>query len=308
MPLLYRKKTLAVKTEATYGTAESLTSSEAIRVNDCTLKNAAELVAREKSDGTNGTDIGIPSGLKMELAFKNFAHGDAGSGDPAYAAALLPAVGMPSPSSNTYTTSSTTTNWKGMTAALNRDGRRLIGRGFMGNLKQTWEASKPVVFDWNFIGAVAANPTLRTDTTQLSGITFDGDDAPIFAGSGSLTIDGATTFKISKAEIDLNNNPYAREDPNAVGGYIGGYLTNPSPTIKLDVEAVAVATKDWHTFFYAATQFNVVLVANGGTGNTVTCTCTNCQLRMPPEESDRNNLLIDNLDCQINGTVSIAFS
>jgi hypothetical protein len=307
MPLLYRKHTLGVKAEATYGTAETITASEALRVNDLTMKVAAEVINREKSTGLLGTDVGVPSKRSLELKFKNYAHGDGSSGDPAWAAALFQSCGF-AQSSSSYATTSTVSSWKGMTAAINRDGRRLIGRGFMGNHRQMWKSGEPVLFEWDYVGAVTAATTVYTDTTQLSGISFEAAVPPIFAGSGSLTVDSVTTYKIASAEIDINTGRYIREDSVAVGGYIGGYLANPSPTIKIDPEAVAVATKDWGTAFFAASEITIVLVANGGTGNTITTTCTNCQLKNYPEEVDRNNLLVDSLMFQVNGTVTTAFS
>lgn len=307
MPLLYNKKTLAVKVEGTYGTAETLTNAEAMRVNDLTMKVASEVIAREKSTGALGSDVGVPSARKIELKFKNYAHGDGSSGDPAWATALFQSCGF-AKSTNSYATSSTTTDWKGMTAAINRDGRRLIGRGFMGNHRQIWKSGEPVLMEWDYVGAVNAATTVYTDTTQLSGMSFESAVPPIFAGSSSLTIDSSTAFKIASAELDLNTNPFAREDPNAVGGYIGGWLTNIMPTIKIDPEAVTVATKDWGTAFFGASEITIILVANGGTGNTMTTTCTNCQLKSYPEEVDRNNLLADSLLFQVNGTVTTAFT
>lgn len=310
MPLLYRKKTLAIKAEGTYGTVETLTAAECHRVMDATFEVDSTVINREKSTGGMGTDVGVPVGAKLMLGFKNLAHGDGSTGDPAWAAALFPSCGMIQ-SSSSYATSiiaAAQASWTGLSAAMNRDGRRLIGRGGMGNLKQTWTAGKPVEFNWEYILAAVANPTLRTDTAQLSSITFESAVPPIYQGSGSLSIGGVTTHKISRAEIDLNNQPFAREDPNAVGGYIGGYIQNTSPSIKLDTEAVAVATKDWGTAYFAGSEITIILVANGGTGNTITATATACQLKSYPKEADRNNLLTDNLEFQVNGTFTTAFT
>jgi hypothetical protein len=308
MPLLFNKKTLAAKPEGTYGTAETLTNAEVFRVNDLSMENAADFVERQKSDGTLGTDIGVPGAPFIDLKFWNFAHGGGANDEPNWASAFYPTCGMPSHASNGYRTSSTQSDWKGLTAAKNTDGRRLIGRGGMGNIKWTFEAGKAVRQDFTYKLAATAYPPLLTDTTQLTGMTFDGDDCPIWAGSGSLTIDAATTFKAAKCEVELNTNPFAREDPNAVGGYIGGYIQDIKPTLKIDVESVLVATKDWHTFFYNNTQFTVALVAASGTGGTATFTATNCQLKMPPKEGNRNGLLIDNLECNINGTWTVVYS
>jgi|GEM_PF-6384474 len=310
MPLFKRKKTIGVKAEVTYGTVETITAAEAMRCHDFSFDADSTAIEREKSTGGLGTDTSVPSGTKLMLAFKNFVHGDGGTGDPAWAAALFPTVGMIQ-TSNSYATSiiaASQASWKGLTAAANVDGRRIIGRGGMGNLKQIWIPGKATEFEWNYILAAVASPTLRTDTAQLSGISFESAVPPVWQGAGSLTIDSVTTNKVSKVEIDLNNQPYAREDPVAVGGYIGGYIQGAKPRIKMDIESLAVSSKDWHTAYFSALEITIILVCGSATGNVITTTATLCQLASLPKEGDRNGMLIDNLDFQVNGTLTTAFT
>jgi hypothetical protein len=212
---------------------------------------------------------------------------------------------MPSPSANTYATSSTMSDWKGLSAALNRDDKRRFMRGGMGNLRIMLETGQPILFDWDFIGGWQANPT---DTAQLSGISFEDIVAPTFDGSARLTIASSTAFKISKAEINLNNSPFARQDPNAAGGYCGGWLNNPKPTLTLDPEAVTIATRDWSAGREAVTEFTVVFVAGTSSGNICTITCTNVEVPDEPEEQNRNGMIVDALNCAINGVVTVAWS
>jgi len=309
MPKQFNKRTFAAKIESTYGTAETLTSSECLRVNEISMKYASELIKRMKSTGNLGTDTSPASARHIEMKIQNFLHGDGTSGDPAWASVLFPSVGMPSPSSNTYTTSSVTSDWRGITAAKNTDGRRLLGRGGMGNLKMTLTSGQPVLCDWDYILGVGAGSTVNkyTDATQLTGMSFESVNPPIFQAGSAVSVH-SLALKISKATIDLGNNPFPRPDPTKEGGFIGGWLTDIVPVITLDPEAETVATKDWIPAFTGANEASIVFVIGSVAGNTATITATNTQLLNPPEEAQRNNLLLDNLSFQVNGSLSIAFS
>lgn len=305
MPLMYDKYTVAIEAEGTYGTFATLTNADAgHRFDDPVLQIISKNIPRLKANGSLGTGKSAKGPKHTTLSFKNRLHGDGSSAAAGFMPILFPCVGMPSPSSNTYRTSSTQGDWKGLSAALNRDGFLKVGRGMMGDLSIDIAAGEAFLASWNFMGGFQADPT---DTSQLSGISFQDIVAPIFAGSGSLTIDSSTAFRIAKAQIKLNNGVFLRQDPNAAGGYIGGWLNNPKPTLTMDPEAVAVATKNWHNAQATGDEMDIVFVANGGAGNTVTITCTDCEPERP-EEANRDGVLVDQMGFNINGTVTVAVS
>jgi hypothetical protein len=303
--MMYRKRTLAVLFEGTYGTLETLAAANVHRFHMAELKYVRDVTPAPKSDGTLGNDVATPNARHATLTCKNYMRGDGSAGDPSWAASLFPCVGMPSNTSNSYQTSSTTTSWKGLSAALNRDGKRRTMRGGMGNLKMNFASGEAVENEWSFVGGYNTN---ATDTGQLSSITYEEVTAPIFAAASAFTLDGSTAFKISKATLDLRTNPFPRPDANATGGFIGGWLENILPQITMDPEAVTVATKNWDSYLDAGTQFNVIFVAGSATGNTITVTATNCQLTAPADDQERNGLLVDSLGMQVNGTVTVAFA
>ncbi len=305
MPLQFRKRTVAIAVAATYGTIGALTSAEAgYRFDDPELKYLGDIVEREKSDGNLGTDQGALGPSSTTLVMKNRLQGDGSSGDPSYAAVLFPCVGMPSNSSNSYQTASSNANWKGLDAALNRDGKRRLMRSGMGDLTIDLESGKPGMLNWSFVGGYSAN---STDTAQLTGISFEDVVAPIWANASALTI-GGTAYKASKAQLKLNTQPFLRHDPTKAGGYIGGWITNIKPTITIDPETVAIATFDWDAARTAGTQQTIIFTLGSASGNTITITCTLCQLTKPSDDTDRNGLLIDALQFSVNGTVTILFA
>ncbi len=306
MSLLYRKRTVALAPEVTYGTLESLTASNAYKFEEADIKIIENFISIPKSDGSLGTDTSPTGAKSTAMTLKNYMHGDGGTGDSAWAASLFPSVGMVA-ASNTYTTSSVSSSWKGLSSAINRDGRKINGRGMMGNLKMTLVPGQPIMNEWNHLGGWQANPTTAA---QLTGISFEDVAKPVFARSAAFTLNSSTTIstRISKAVIDLGTNPFLLPDPNAAGGYIGGWLTDIRPTLTIDPEAVLSATYDWWAAMTLETEVTAVFVAGTATGNTVTITCTNMQLNKKPEEQERNGLLVDALGFQINGTVAVAFS
>jgi hypothetical protein len=303
--MMYRKRTGAVLFEGTYGTLESLAAANVHRFHAWEMKYSRDVSPAPKSDGTLGNDKATPNARYVTLMCKNYMRGDGSSGDPSWAASLFPSVGMPSNTSNSYQTSSTQTSWKGLSAAQNRDGKRRTMRGGMGNLKMNFVAGQAIENEFNYVGGYAAN---ATDTAQLTSITYEEVTAPIFAAASAFTLDGSTAFKISKASLDLGTNPFPRPDPNATGGFIGGWLENILPKITMDPEAVAISTKNWDSYLDAGTTFDIVFVAGSATGNTITVTATTCQLTAPADDQERNGLLVDALQMQVNGTVTVAFA
>lgn len=312
MPLPYNKRTLAAKLEGTSGVYEALTSAEAgFRVIEPDMKLVSAVVATMKSDGTLGTDVS-PTGSKYTtLSFKSRLHGDGSSGAPGWASIFFPACGMPAVGTggDTFTTSSTEANWKTFSAALNRAGRRRFGRGFMGNGVMSFKSGEVVEVAWNFTGGYHEISDLNPDdTAQLTGMSYEAVVPATFGGASALTIDGSTAFKISSATLDLGAAVAARHDANSLGGFIGGYIGNIMPKITLDPEAVLNATYDWAEAYRTSDQFTVVFVVGSASGNTITITCTNCQVTKFPEEGNRNDWTIDNVELQVNGTVSVVFS
>jgi hypothetical protein len=302
----YREYTVAIEAEGTYGAFATLTNADAgHRLIDPQLEVVSKTIRRPRGDGTLGTGKGAKGPKHTTFKFKNYLHGDGTDGAPGFAAILLPCVGMPSNAADSYQTSSTQANWKGLSAALNRDGRLHVGRGMMGNLKLSAKSGEPVLLDWDMMGGYQADPT---DTSQLSGITFEDITPPTFDGSGALTIDGSTGFKISQWAIDLQTQPWLRQDANKAGGYIGGWLTDIAPFITLDPEAEAIATKNWHDAQATGDEMDIVIVVGSAAGNTVTLTLEDCELDERPKPQERNGILVDALGFNVNGPFTIAFA
>lgn len=304
-PLLTRKRVLAAKIESTQGTYEALTASEAaFRVQDRQFRIVSETLERQKP-GDLGNDIGVPAAKHTELTFTSHLCGSGASGSvPEWAQTFLPACAM-SLSSTTFSQTSATSDWKTISTGHYQNGRLFKARGMMGNLVIAGTAGMPVELNWSFQGGWEADPA---DATLLSGMSITEGIPPIFAGSGSMTLNSSTAFKISQFQIDLGNQTILREDQNAKGGYVSGYIGNILPTVTMDPEATLLATQNWWAAQSAGTEVDLVLVIGTASNNTITITCPDLQLANAPEEGDRNGLVVDNLNFRVNGRISIAFS
>src|SRR5690606_4135996 len=104
----------------------------AFRVQDAALRVPRTTLERFNQGDFTYTK-GIPQDISTALTFKHHLCGKGATGAiPAWASTFLTACGM-SLSTATYSTTSTTSDWKTITAGLYQDGRLKLARGMMGN-------------------------------------------------------------------------------------------------------------------------------------------------------------------------------
>jgi hypothetical protein len=280
-PLLPRKSILGYKAEASLGVGETITASECVvRAYDAQLR-----VVRDMIEVPAQSDLGhgpiVPSAAYTDLAFWTYAHGKGASGLPGWAG-LLAACGMVL-STATYIRQTDSTLYTSMTAWNFIDGWVKKGRGFMGNWRMGAESGRPARIDWNFTGGWVADPAAAT---MLTG-TFEAVQPPTWDGTGSFTIGGsAPADRPSRFELDWGAQVSREENPNQDGGYLGGSVRNILPRLTLDINAVAAATRNWYTGLLAGSLYDIVIVLNGGSNNTLTITCDDCQLMQSPADQD----------------------
>lgn len=302
---LTRSRLGAFKTEATYGTAETLLAADAAtRLYNLSVNLDGNFTERD-AQGAMGRTASVVGQRSGTASFTTYLHALGSSGVPHHGQ-LWEACGMVL-TSQSYATSDTTTSWKGLSISDYVGGFRKRLRGAMGNAVLRFVPGEQVAVDWSFTGGFIEN---TTDTTILSGITYEATSRmpPTWAGTARLTLDGGTTAKVGACTIDLGNSVAIREDQNAPGGVIGGFIGDRVVRVSLDPEAVAVATKDWGTFFSAGTTFDLVCVVGTGTNNIVTVTAAGLQLAAEPNNfGDRNGKLTQNLEA-IGQSLVVAYS
>lgn len=308
IPLLNRLRIMAAKVETTVGTAVSLANTDAVfKLEDRNLKIVREAGRRQKQ-GSGGNDTAIAEAAHTELTFTGRAHGKGGVGVPAWADAFLQSAGLVK-SSQVYSRSWATSSWKSITAGHYVNGLLVQGRGMMGNLKFTLQPGMMCNYEGNYMGGYVSDPS---DTAILTGVTYESVKPPIWVpGAGNaFTINGLTTVKPSKLEIDLGNEVSLREDANSAGGYASAFITAGAAKFTMDPEAIlrASASSDWHALLSANTTFSISAVLDGSTNNTITFAAT-VQVVSAPDWGDRSGKLTENVVMEeVDDSLTVTFA
>jgi hypothetical protein len=303
--LLTRKSVFAAKVESTIGTAESLANADAaFNCFDFTIQPTAEFLERHRQGGF-GQLAGIV-GLETGTAtFRTELYGDGSGGPGAWANTLLPAVGMPSPATDTYQASTAAPGAavKTLTIGGYQDGVLKRIRGAVGNLQVVIEPGKPVSLNWTFMGAWAgvSDTAILTPTypTRL----------PMLAKSAVTTI-GSFNPCFSSLTIDLGNVMEPRQCANSPGGINSFVISNRNINGTLDPESKLVATYDPYGDWLDSTAraFSVVVSDSADTVSIGNIAGAQAFQITNPQEGDRNGIKTDTLNFQIlDDSLEIAF-
>lgn len=290
---------LAAKLETTNGTAIALTASDADHiVYDFAWNPDDSSIARPMPAAMGGDKsvVGAQTGtvtFRIELAGKG-----ATSAVPAWADRFLPPCGYVKTGS-TFDRSNT---GQTLTIAWFEDGLKNILYGACGNFTIEGTHSNPVAINFSFTGLYSG----ETDVAILSP-TFPTVLPPIWVGS-TVTV-GAYTPVLSSFSIDAGNQIELRPDAAATYGIRCAWIPNHDPSLTIDPEAVAVATRDWVAVYRAMTEEAFSLTVGSATYNTITLTAAKAQTQQP-KRLVRNGLLAKSITAQLNGAtpLAIAFS
>lgn len=302
--LLDVERLIASKEETTYGDVVSLAAADAafwvLEPNMVINGEPQEMPAQ----GTGGLAWVQPGAQSVECTYKTRLIGKGASGLPGWAS-MFKACGM-SLSGATYSGTFTHSAWKSRSKSLYVDGRRIMGRGMMGNFVMNCVAGMPVGIDWRWLGGFVADPDAET---MLTGMSYDAAKPPLWDGTGALVVtDGSDqlSLKLKTLTIDYGNVLIARPSPNHAGGYIGGWITNRITQITMDPEADAECR--WHAKHTAIGSVTLSLVVDGGALNTWTIAAT-LGLRSRPTPQNRDGLHSENLVwVALNDSLTIAAS
>jgi hypothetical protein len=294
-PLLKRLSVFAAKAEGTPGTAETLAAGDGVfDVWDHEINEQTDFNTRP-GQSVFSPLTGVPGPRGGVSTFKLWLTGAAGLTADAWATVLLPSCGMLNTSS-TYTPKSDASSPANVTIGKYTDGRLKRIAGAQGKFKLTMESGKPGLAEFNFLGQFVAPSAVAKLAPNYPRAV------PPRLISATLTI-AATNYTISKIEVDYNNTLILRPDPTTASGYFGSCITDRVITIGVDPEALGYGTKDWNTDWTAGTEaaFNCVLGTTAT--NIVTIAAPKMQLMEPPNEGEREGILVDQLKFQCNRSV-----
>lgn len=294
MPLLRKKRVLAAKIEATYGTAETLTGAEAaFNVFDPVITPNIETLERQSQSAFSP----IPSvpGLRSgQVTFKTDLYGDGAGGIPGWASVFLPACGMVA-SSQVYgpVTAAPGSSVKSLTIGVYEDGLRKVLRGAVGTVKLVFETGKPAMLEWAFTGAWGG----VTDAAILAP-TYP-TILPIRFANTSLTY-GSWAPCVQSISFDLGNEVVLRECQTAsdASGYAGAIVTGRKVTGSVNPEASLVASHDTYGKWLSSNEAAMTVVL-ADAADTITIAAPKAQL-INVQEGDRSGIQTDEITFQCN--------
>lgn len=241
-PLLKKLRVVAVRHEATVGTAQSLTAADAaMNVFNPVMQPTVTMHDRENPSGF-GSLASVPGQRYFTATFMTEVRGDGTGGVPFWASRLLPACGMVR-TGNTFTVASgspvggsSDTSVRALTIGSYENGRLKLATGCMGAWKINFEASKHATIEWTFMGRY--NDVV--DAPILTGITRPTTKPIIFHGL-DVTVGGSASSCLSTLSIESGNNVIVRPCASEIGGIESGLITNRKVTATLDPESKLIA-------------------------------------------------------------------
>lgn len=286
-----RRRVLAAKVEATPGTAESLTTTEAcFNVYDLMIQPNISVDPREGQGGFSPL-FGVPGARMGTCTFSTDVTAE--NTIPKWASVLLPACGFVA-SSNIFSPVSQPPGSGGvktLTLGGYIHGVKKALRGCMGNAVFRFTAGGRIVVNFTFTGiwidpadvAMLANtrPTLQ----------------PMRFASAGLSIGGYSP-KIRELTLDFGNQVIMREDANDPSGCAHAVITGRNLHGHIDPELVTVATKDYHNEWLTMVEQALAISLTAGT-QLFEVDAPKMQF-LNVQEENRNDLTTEGIDYQLN--------
>ena len=290
MSLISRRSVFAAKVEATAGTAETLTATEAaFNARDFVIQPTVTMTRRQGQGGFNYLP-GIAEGM---LGTCTIVHDIAydGTNLPSWASVLLPACGwVESTGVFTPRTEAPGTNVKTLTIGHYKDGKRSLLSGCMGTFTITLDTGKLAFITFSFTGKYSTD---ETDTAILSP-TYP-TVKPLRFAAGALTFN-SVNLCTSTLSVDAGNTVTMRECVNASdrSGYHSAIVTDRAPVITADPESVLVATQNRDSLWLTSDPQALSLTINGPSDSTIVIAAPKAQIENK-QQGNRNGIMSDDL-------------
>ena len=296
MPLLKKIQTIAAKTEATIGTAETLAAADGqFNAYDIDIQGEIEVEEREGQGAFNRL-AGVAGARGGSFSFKTDIEWDGSATVPVWASTLLPACGFTN-SSGVFTPKSEGpgSNVKTLTMGAYEDGRLKTLAGCAGNFRIVLPSGKKAYIEWSFQGVWQD----ITDTAIIAP-TYPSDTVLRFA-SATVQYD-SVDLCVAEASIDAGNEIILRECPDTDAGYKSALIVDRYPTISADPEATLVADDDPYQDWVDGDQAAWSVALDGPSSSTLTISAPAAQI-FNIQGSDRGKLLTDDIEwrCNKNG-------
>lgn len=292
MVMLSKKSVLWAKTETTYGTDPTPTTSNALLVQDAQIKETHEVLERNVQWKTLDRLPSIKGESYSEVSFKMDIHGSGSVALAPRVGALLKACGLAetiqSGVSVTYTVS--TDSISSVTLWLYKDGRQHIITGCRGTCKLNFTAGKTLVAEFTFKG-LYADPT----NVALPSTTYETTVAlPPVCKSSQFAYNAKTTLVTQSVEFDFGVTVAKRPSLSTATAVAGFEIVEFKPVVTIDPECQIETSYTFRSDLLTTPRALAVL-ATRAAGNIVT-------LNVPKfnptkiEYADREGILVEKLE------------
>lgn len=292
MSMFRKKAVFAAKVEATPGTAESLTSAEgAFLASEMNIQRTSTVIEREAT-GSFGKRASSVSGARGTYSFKIDLHWDGTATLPSWALVLLAGCGyVNATGALTPRSEAAGTNVKTLTIGKYIDGVYKRLAGCAGNARFVMKAGDQITIEFTFEGVWVA----PTDTAMIA--HTPPAQMPWKAAAVATTYD-SENWCWANCTIDLGNELYLEECANSPTGFSKCVIVDRKPMVTIDPESVSVATQDRFGMFDAEEE-NAFSLELSRAGATIEFSAPRAQI-VKIEEAERNKIVIDNIDLQLN--------
>lgn len=299
MVLVRKRRILAVETEATPGTAETLVDADAnITVYNPIIQPNID-VERREGFNISGEDLSGVSGQRTgTCTFSTDFWWDGTANEPFWATELLPACGWVL-DTNTFSPylEPPGTNVKTLTLAVDQiqSGTcvRKQLRGAVGNFRMVFPAGRRAFIEWTFQG-VWETPT---DTGSVLAPTYP-TESPLKFSSGTVAYN-SNDVCVSQVEINSGNTLSPKQCHDNAAGIDYYLITDRQTTIIADPEEALVASQDHYGDMINHTEALLNIELPGPSTSTIDFNANQAQIQSI-QEADRDGIVIDQITWQAN--------
>lgn len=268
MAKLYRKRTVLVQTESTYGTDPTPTGSDAVQVRNLEITPVeSEVLTRDLIRPYLGNSPQLIANTRVVVTFEVEYSGSGTAGTAPRYGRLLKACGFSETivASTSVTYAPVSSSFSSVTMYFSLDGVRHIVTGARGTFTVNLNANQIPVLNFTITGQYNA-PTDTADPT----VTFGAQATPqIFndTNTTAFTLFASSAIPLQSCTLDVGNEVVYRELVNSSKEVS---IVNRAGSGTLVTEMVSLATKDFFANAVAGTTGAFSIVHGTNAGNIIT--------------------------------------
>jgi len=294
MAKLYRKRTVLIKAESTYGTDSTPAGSDACQVRNLEVTPVqSDIVSRDLIRPYLGASPQLIANNRVQVTFEVEYSGSGTAGTAPRYGTLLKACGFSETvvASTSVTYAPVSTSFSSVTMYYSTDGVRHKVTGARGTYSLNLTANQIPVINFTMTGQYVA-PTDTADPTP----TFTNQATPkIFndTNTTAFTLFSETDLPLQSCQLDIGNEVVYRELINSDKEVL---IVNRSGSGTLMIEMPTLASHDFFADAVASTTGNLSIVHGTTGGNIVTlASAANAVSLGAPAYSEDSGIVMLNL-------------